>query len=154
MLDQVQQHWMPWSAGIGFSLIVMLFCIRRPVVGRRLLAFVFLAGAVGHVYLAWIYPRDYLVFGQFTYLDSYRRFIYMILFRQATWMGGLMVVLHAYLAYVFWRKGALPKISILLSVLWLLLVAPLGFGSAFPASLLLLLGVIYLSKQPAELTEA
>lgn len=154
MLDQIQQYAIPWSAGIIFSLIVTFFCIRHATYGRRLLALIFLMGTLAHVYLAWIYPRDYLVFGQFTFLDSYRRFIYMILFRQALWMGGALVLLHAYLTYCFWRDGKLSKTVVAFSAFFLLLVAPLGFGSAFPASLILIIGVIYLSKHELETMEA
>lgn len=154
MLDQVQQYFIPWSVGIICSLIVLVFCIRKPFYGRRLLAFLFFMGAVVNIYLAWVYPRDYLVFGQFTYLDSYRYFIYMVLFRQAMWMGGILVVLHAYLGYAFWQKRPLPKVAIFLSMVFLLLLAPLGFGSAFPASLLLLLGVVYLARNSLNMTEA
>ena len=154
MLDQVQQYFIPWSFGIICSLSILLLCIRKPFYGRRLLAYLFFMGTVANIYLAWIYPRDYLVFGQFTWLDSYRHFIYMILFRQAMWMGGILVVLHAYLGYVYWQKGPLPKVAIFLSIFFLLLLTPLGFGSAFPASLLLLIGVIYLSRDSANMTEA
>ncbi len=154
MLDQIQQYAIPWSIGLIFSLLVTFCCIRQVSLGRRLLAILFLSGTLAHIYLAWIYPRDYLVFGQFTFLDGYRRFIYMILFRQAIWMGGILVLWHAYLTYSYWKKGPLSKVSISLSVLLLLLVAPLGFGSAFPASLILLIGIFYLSKRSAETMEA
>lgn len=153
MLDQVQQYFIPWSLGIAFSLLVTALCIRKPLYGRRILALLFLLGMLAHIYLAWIYPRDYLVFGQYTLLDSYRRFIYLILFRQAYWMGGLLVIVHAYLAYAFWKKGALGGATVLLSVLFLLLITPLGFGAAFPAPLILLIGVIYLYKNDAEPAE-
>lgn len=154
MLDQVQQYFIPWSAGILYSLLVITLCVKEPTYGRGLLATLFLLGMLANVYLAWVYPRDYLVFGQFTFLDSYRRFIYMILFRQASWMGGLLVILHAYLAYTFWRKGPLPNLALFLAILFLLLITPLGFGSAFPAPLILLFGVIYLYKKDAKPAEA
>ncbi|NRB53195.1 MAG: hypothetical protein HRU41_36400 [Saprospiraceae bacterium] len=153
-MDQVQQYIIPWSIGIICSLIVLFLCIKKPFYGRRLLALLFLLGTLANVYLAWIYPRDYLVFGRFTWLDSYRHFIYMILFRQAMWMGGILVALHAYLAYTFWQKGPLPRVASFLAIFLLLLLVPLGFGSAFPASLLLLIGVVYLSRDSMNLTEA
>jgi hypothetical protein len=147
MWDQIIQYFTPWSLGIIASAIVLVFCRRQPIIGRRLLGSLFLLGGLANVYLAWIYPRDYLVFGQFTFLPIYRRFIYMVLFRQAVWMGGILVLVHFYLAYSFLRKGLLTTPTIAMAALLLLLLAPLGFGSLFPATLLLLLGLYYLSAQ-------
>lgn len=153
MLDQVSQYFIPWSLGIVLALIVLFYCRRDLAKGRRLLGGLFLLGGMANVYLAWIYPRDYLVFGQFTMLPIYRRFIYMILFRQAIWMGGILVLLHFYLAYTFLRKGPLSKRAQTLALLLLLLLTPLGFGSAFPATLLLIIGLYYLSDQGQKATE-
>ncbi len=154
MLDQIQQYLIPWSAGIMISLLVTVLCMRKPLYGRRLLAILFLLGMLANVYLAWIYPRDYLVFGQFTFLDSYRRFIYLILFRQAYWMGGLLILAHAYLAFSYWRNEAVPTPAIIGAALFLLLITPLGFGAAFPAPLILLFGIFYLYKNNVERAEA
>ena len=137
MWDQVSQYFLPWSLGILVSLALLWICLQRPRLGQRLFGYLFLLGGIVQVYLAWIYPRDYLVFGQFTFFSIYRRFIYMILFRQAIWMGGLLVVLHFYLAYMFWTLNQPKKIAYLVALIWLTLLAPLGFGSAFPATVIL-----------------
>lgn len=137
MWDQLSQYFLPWSTGIAVSLILLRCCQRQPLIGQRLFGFLFLLGGLVNVYLAWIYPRDYLVFGQFTLLPIYRRFIYMILFRQAIWMGGGLVLLHFYLVYAFWGKDKLDVKAFLLTGALLLLLTPLGFGSAFPATIIL-----------------
>lgn len=149
MWDQVEQFFIPWSLAIIGSVAILILCHRDPKWGRRGLATLWLIGGLLNVYLAWIYPRDYLVFGQFTFFPFYRRFIYMILFRQAIWMGALLVVWHFYLAFQFLRPGALSPWSLGLATILLLLLAPLGFGSGFPASLILLLGLYALYRRQA-----
>jgi len=146
MSDQVEQFFVPWSFAIILSVLISVLCHRRPKWGRRGLGVVWLMGGLLNVYLAWIYPRDYLVFGQFTFFPFYRRFIYMILFRQAIWMGAILVVWHFYLAFLFFRPKPLSSLSLGLAAVLLLLLAPLGFGSGFPASLILLLGLYTLYR--------
>lgn len=149
MWDQVEQFFIPWLLAILLSVLIGVLCHRYPKWGRRGLGALWLIGGLLNVYLAWIYPRDYLVFGQFTLSPFYRRFIYMILFRQAIWMGGLLVLWHFYLAFQFFRPGPLSPLSLVLTTVLLLLLAPLGFGSGFPASLILLLGLYTLHRRQA-----
>lgn len=147
MWDQANSYLLPWSLGIMTSVVLLVYCRRKPELGRYLLGSVFLLGGLANIYLAWIYPRDYLIFGHWVLLPSYRRFIYLVLFRQAIWMGGLLVVLHFYLAYVFLRKAPLTRATAGLAGAFLLLLAPLGFGAMFPATLLLLIGVYHLYQE-------
>ncbi len=149
MWDQVEQFFIPWLLAILFSVLIWILCHRYPKWGRRGLGLVWLVGGLLNVYLAWIYPRDYLVFGQFALFSFYRRFIYMILFRQAIWMGAILVVWHFYLAFQFFRPGPLSPFSLGVAMVLLLLLAPLGFGSGFPASLILLLGLYALYRRQA-----
>lgn len=67
----------------------------------------------------------------------------MILFRQALWMGTLLALVHLYIAYHFLKGGPLSTLSVVMAIALLLLLAPLGFGSAFPATVFLMAGVYY-----------
>lgn len=150
MWDQVERFYIPWSIAIILAIALLGLCKWQPRWGRRGFALLWLFGGLVNVYLAWIYPRDYLQFGRFTFLPFYRRFIYMILFRQAVWMGGLLIVWHVYLAFLFFRPKPLSSFSIGLASILLLLLTPLGFGSGFPATLILMLGLYLLYRTETE----
>lgn len=146
MWDLVQQYGVAWLGGVIISCALLLACIWNPKMGRKMVGLLFLLGGIANIYLAWIYPRDYLVFGQFTFFEGYRRFIYMILFRQAAWMGGILVGVHFYLTYAFWKEGPVSIFAVATAILFFVLISPLGFGAAFPAPLILIIAVIYLYK--------
>ncbi|HEY9045509.1 MAG TPA: hypothetical protein VIN08_06415 [Ohtaekwangia sp.] len=115
------------------TITVMLW----PNAGRVLLSGIFIGAAAFNAFTAMENPSLYLVFGELTVSDFYRTIILGPFSRHTQLyiygIAGCQLLIGAFLLY----KGRLMKIAMVCAILFLLAIAPLGFGSAFPATLIL-----------------
>lgn len=141
-MNQLNQYLLPWLASNLVFLLALLAVYKRPIIGRMLLAMIFLGAAYYNTNTAILDPQTYLEFGDLSWSENYQNFIngwfsehiQLVLFFIAT--GQVLIFLGLLL-----RKGW-TVLACLGGFIFGLAIAPLGFGSAFPSSLIM--GIAFL----------
>jgi hypothetical protein len=133
-MSPLHQYLVPWLISQAFSLIILFLAIRKPVWTRYLFGILFIAAGIFNWYTSIRTPEAYLMYAN-TAIGLYRHFI-------EGWFKehiGIVIPLIAtgqIIIGTFLLAGkrflALGCLGI---ILFLLAIAPLGVGSAFPFSI-------------------
>ena len=115
-----------------------------PTVSRVLLSTIFI-GAFGlNLFTALVNPSAYLEFGEFSTSDFYRSIILGPFSSHVTLYVSLIAVSQLLIGVFISYRGKLMKIAMIGAMIFLIAIAPLGYGSAFPASLLMAMALVIL----------
>jgi hypothetical protein len=133
-MNSFQQYIIPWTISQVVSLIILFLAIKKPVWTRYIFAVIFIAAGIFNWFTAIRTPEAYLIYAS-TAIAPYREFI-------TGWFAGHVTIVIPLIAtgqimmgllmFIGGRWLALGCIGI---ILFLLLIAPLGVGSAFPFSI-------------------
>jgi hypothetical protein len=135
----IPSEWLlPYLISNAVAVLLLLAAFRRPEVTRWACVLIFLAAAVVNTRLAIIRPLEYVGYGAFTPSALYREFIY-------GWFSGHVRILvlpiaagQLAIAVLLTLSRPWRQLGTVGAVLFLLAIAPLGVGSAFPFSFLLI----------------
>jgi hypothetical protein len=132
------------------AILTAVIAMLWPNVGRVFLSGIFIGAAAFNAFTASGNPGLYLQFGELTTSGFYRSIIlgpfsehiqaYIFI------IAGCQVLIGAFLLY----KGKLLKMAMVGAIIFLLAIAPLGIGSAFPSSLILATALVILLRKKIE----
>jgi hypothetical protein len=129
----------------AFALLVLFFSWRHIKLSR--LAFVILFGwaSWANWTTALNSPGDYLDYVSLSFFPLYKQFIEGWFSNHILLVVGFIATAQAFIAISLLLKGRIYKAGIIGGIIFLISIAPLGVGSAFPCTLLLALalGMIY-----------
>ena len=91
-------------------------------------------------------PQAYLDYAQLAFLPFYTRFINGWFSQHIKETIGFIATAEALIAVSFWFKGWIYKTGILGAIIFLIAIAPLGIGAAFPCTLILAVALGLLLK--------
>jgi hypothetical protein len=137
----------PYIISNVLGLFLILVAAKWPRIAKALFVTLFLGSGLVNMYLALTKPRLYVTgFGPVAVLGIYRTFIYGF-FGSHT---GLIVLFIAIgqlgVAGLLALNDRPLLVGLLGSVLFLVAIAPLGLGSAFPSSILMAVGVMLMYR--------
>jgi hypothetical protein len=130
----LQHYFLPWIISQIVSIIILLLAFRRPVGARYTLMVLFFAAGLFNWYASLTTPEAYMMYAE-TAIPLYRIFIEGWFSRNIGWVipviatGQLLIGTGLLIGH---RWLALACLGI---ILFLLAIAPLGIGSAFPFSI-------------------
>ena len=133
-----------WLISVLFSVSMVLLTILRPVYGRMMLSLIFLAAGFINTVLVVSQPDMYLVYGDLAALSSYEHFIEGVFSRHIPAFILPIALLQMAIGIGLMWRDPLEKVALCGAVIFLLAIAPLGAGSAFPSTVLLALAAILL----------
>jgi hypothetical protein len=116
------------------ALLLLLVCWRWRRVGRALFFAVFLWAAQLNLRLALTRPAVYLDYARWA-IGPYRDFILGPFARHITPLVAAIALAQLAVAILLALRGRATQLGLLGAILFLLAIAPLGRGSAFPFSL-------------------
>jgi hypothetical protein len=135
----IPREWLvPYLISNAVAVILLLFAFKRPEVTRWACVLIFLAAAVVNSRLAIIRPLDYVDYGVFTPSALYREFIYGWFSRHVRMLVLPIAAGQLAIAALLTRRRPWHRLGTAGAILFLLGIAPLGVGSAFPFSFLLI----------------
>jgi hypothetical protein len=138
---------LPYIISNSVAVFAAIAAILWPTVARVLLSAIFVCASLFNAYTAFVDPDLYLAFGEATSNELYRSII-LGPFRKHVQLYIMLIAVGQLLIGVFGSyKGDLMKIAMTGGIIFLLAVAPLGAGSAFPASLILALAYLILLRK-------
>lgn len=116
------------------ALGVLLVCWRWRRAGRALFFALFLWAAQLNLRLALVHPAAYLDYARWA-VGPYRRFILGPFARHTGSMVGAIALGQLGVAVLVALRGRAAQVGLLGAIVFLLAIAPLGRGSAFPFSI-------------------
>lgn len=121
----------------GIALLLLILAIRKPVASRILLFVIFIGASFLNTFMAINHPDRYLIYGELAALPSYEQFILGAFSRHITTYVLMIAVAQFCIGIFLTSKGTLLKTGLVGAIIFLIAIAPLGAGSAFPCTLLL-----------------
>jgi len=129
------------------ALLMLLASWKLPSVARLLYALLFLWACWANTNTALYAPQLYIDYASFAFLPFYRDFIQGF-FSQHITMFVIIIALCQFLIGVsMLLKGVIFRIGAIGGIVFLISIAPLGVGSAFPASVVMAAGLFVLIRK-------
>jgi hypothetical protein len=131
------EYLVPYLISNAVALTILALAFRRPIAVKWIWAAIFVWAAAANSLTASGDPRVYLVYGALTPSETYRVFIEGWFSRHIQQMVLSIAVGQLVLAALLIRTDrARRRLGVAGAVVFLLAIAPLGVGSAFPFSLI------------------
>jgi hypothetical protein len=139
-------HFIPLIVSNLFALVLLLAAVFWPRLVRWCFAILFFAASLVNATLAIRNPGLYVEeYGSTAFLGIYRDFINGV-FSANTTTFLLMIALGQMLIAIFLlRSGLLFRSGIVGACIFLVAIAPLGLGSAFPSTLIMVAALIMMA---------
>jgi hypothetical protein len=139
----VQDYWIPVAVTNLIALVLIFICYRWPKVGKVVWGIIFILAGVFNIVNVIRDPQVYLTFGDHA-ADFYKFFIDGVFHSFTMFIVSLIGAAQIVVGLFLLRKGNLFFLGILGGIIFLVAIAPLGIGSAFPATLLMAISLITL----------
>ncbi|MHB2156254.1 hypothetical protein ACX8XN_17910 [Calditrichota bacterium GD2] len=134
----LQDFMVPYIISNVFSLALIFICARWFKAGKILWGVLFVAAGAFNLFTAFTSPQIYVeAYGSSAVLPFYRDFIYGVFSRHTTLFVTLIGFGQIMTAGLLLLSGRTFRFGILGGIVFLLAIAPLGLGSAFPSTLLM-----------------
>lgn len=133
--------------------LVLLYCASAwPRIGRLLFLLLFGWASWTNWGTALRTPEVYLDYASLTFLDLYRHAIHGWFSQHIVLAVGIIATCQAFIAVSMLLKGWIFKAGAAGAILFLVGIAPLGVGAAFPATLIMALAMgVLMNKAQAYL---
>ena len=118
------------------ALLILLAAWKQPRIARLMFFILFAWASWTNWNEAINSPQFYLEYADLTFSGLYRDFIYGWFSRHITLAVGLIATSQALIAISMWFKRWILKSGATGAIIFLLAIAPLGVGSAFPFSII------------------
>jgi hypothetical protein len=119
----------------AIAFILLLLSWKRKNTARILYAILFIWASITNWITAHTNPSVYIEYGQLA-LEPYRKFIYGEFSDHITGYVSLIAFGQMAIALCKLSKGLVVKLGCIGGIMFLLCIAPLGLGAAFPFSLI------------------
>ncbi len=144
-----------YAGSLILSAVLIVISLRIKTLGRILFSLIFLWAGFYNLRTAFIRPEEYLGFAHFAYSELVSKLHYRIFF--TSYYNYYCIHCHRTNCYrhthCVARTSRYPGIS--RCVIFLVAIAPLGIGSAFPSTILMAIAAILLLRNdyPRNLAE-
>ena len=139
---KLQDMIVPYIVVNVLGLLLVWLAAKKPKLARWASGVIFLAAAFINAHMAGKNPRVYVdSYGASAWLQIYRDFIHGF-FSRATPLLVLLIAAGQAICGVLLFTERLHKIGGLGAIIFLLAIAPLGLGSAFPSTLIMAVALL------------
>lgn len=126
------------------ALLLLILAVKRPLITRAIISLIFLGAGCYNGILAIYYPERYLVYADLTASPLYETFIRGAFSRHITSYIMFIAVMQLITGTLIgWKRGWM-KAALVAAAIFLIGIAPLGAGSAFPSSIMLAIACLIL----------
>jgi hypothetical protein len=142
-----QEYFLPFLITNIISVLLVLVCSKWYGIGKSIFGIIFLTAGVINIFTAIKNPGSYLEYGKTATLFFYRDFIYGG-FRDHIMLIVIFIAIgQLFISLFMFSKGFLLSWGITGAIIFFALISPLGFGSAFPAPLIMLIALLILNAR-------
>lgn len=133
--DHLQEYFWPWLISNLVAVLLLLASWRSERWGRLLFSLLFVGAAIVNWNTSLQHPEWYLEYADLSFSALYKDFVQGWFSRHIREMVGTIAVAQALLALALWSRGWLLQTALMGGIIFLLAIAPLGVGAAFPFSI-------------------
>jgi hypothetical protein len=133
------------------ALAILLVCRRWPRAGRGLFFALFLWASQVNLRFALTRPDVYLDYARWA-VEPYRRFILGSFASHTEQMVGAIALGQLAIAVLVALRGRALRLGLIGAIVFLLAIAPLGRGAAFPFSLIVSAAALLVMRRPIDST--
>ncbi|WP_143306433.1 hypothetical protein [Chitinophaga vietnamensis] len=126
------------------SIFILVAAIKWPGLARFLLSSLFFVAALYNVDTIMRAPQSYLVLGGLAVFPVYEDFIFGAFKNNITTFVLSIAFLQLFTSFAIAARGELMKVGLTIAIVFLLAIAPLGAGAAFPSSVILAIAAVIL----------
>lgn len=144
---------------LTFLAVVNLIAIAMTIItwrrndwGRLLFALNFLGAAAFNWIFLVMDPEEYIYYVEFVLLDSYRDFILGPFSENTRFFLGIITAAQILIGLGLLSRGRRLKVAALGAMIFLIAIAPLGLGAAFPATLIQSIGLFFIFRRGSSYT--
>ncbi|OQP62894.1 hypothetical protein A3860_26660 [Niastella vici] len=128
------------------ALLMLWAAWKQPRIARLLFFLVFTWASWTNWKTALQNPQFYIEYADLSFLDIYKQFIRGWFSTHVTEVVGFIATCQALIAVSMLLKGWLLKLGAIGAIIFLMCIAPLGVGSAFPFSITASLALYFILK--------
>ena len=139
--------WIAYGISNIVALLLLWSAWKNPVLARILFSILFGWAAWANTRMALLNPEDYLGYAEYTWSGWYRDFITGFFAQHIQPMVLAIAAGQACIALGLLGAGRIFRMACAGGIVFLLAIAPLGVGSAFPFSLIAGAGLWLLFRQ-------
>jgi len=129
------------------AICAVVCCWKWKPFGRGFYFVLFLGASIANGYTSIFKPQGYLSFAKITFSQVYKNFITGFFSEHITLIVLSIAICQFLIALSMLFKGNVLKLGAGGGIIFLISIAPLGIGSAFPFTLILALGLYLLIKK-------
>lgn len=126
------------------ALFFVISAMKWPTAARILIGSIFVGAFAVNLFTALTNPSAYLEFGEFTPSAFYRSIILGPFSDHVQLYVSVIAVCQLFVGIFICFKGKPMNVAMAGAIIFLLAISPLGIGSAFPAPLIMALGLVIL----------
>jgi hypothetical protein len=145
-MDALKQYIVPYSISNIAAIFLLIVAIKKPKVARLLFALLFGWACWMNYTTAHNNPADYLAYADMA-IPVYRHFINGWFAENITTMVTLISIGQAFIAAGMLLNNRWVQLACVGAIIFLMSIAPLGVGSAFPFSLTASLAAFFILKK-------
>ena len=132
------EYVVPYIGSNVFSILLSVVAALWPQVSRWVFVVMFAGAGIFNAFVAIRQPSVYVeAYGPLAVLELYRSFIYGLFNRYTTAIVLAIAAGQLLVGVLLTRRGAFFQLGVLGGIVFLVAIAPLGVGSAFPATLIM-----------------
>ncbi len=135
---------LPYIISNIVAVFVVISAMMWPTVARVLLSAIFIAAFALNLFTAIVQPSAYLYFGELSTNEFYRSIILGPFSEHIQLYVSVIAVCQLLIGVFIAYKGKLMNIAMVGGIFFLLAISPLGYGAAFPSTLIMSLAFVIL----------
>ena len=136
-------YWFPYAVTHVITFLMIFVCFKWPKIGKIAWGIVFILAGIFNIFTVIKDPEAYLGYRDHA-VDFYKFFIDGVFSSFTIFIVSLIGTGQILVGIFLLRKGKLFLLGIVGGIIFLIAIAPLGIGSAFPSTLLMAFSLVLL----------
>jgi hypothetical protein len=137
------EYFFPYVITHLIAILLIVICYKRPNTGKVAWGIIFILAGIFNIFMVIRNPYAYLSYRDHA-VEFYKFFIDGVFSSFTIFIVSLIGAGQILVGFFLLRKGKLFLLGILGGIVFLIAIAPLGIGSAFPSTLLMALSLMIL----------
>jgi len=146
------EYWPAWLVSNLVALLLLLAAVKRPRTGRILFTLLFIGAGIVNNITIHTYPSLYQKYADTALLSGYTDFIDSFFATHSVLIVSIIAICQLIIGFSILSSGWLCRTGCAGGILFLLAIAPLGIGAAFPSTIIMAIGLYILCIRTAAIS--
>lgn len=143
------EYWPAWLVSNLVALLLLLAAIKRPRTGRILFALLFIGAGIVNNITIHTHPSLYQLYADTALIPFYTDFINGYFATHSILLVSFIAICQLVIGFSLLNSGWFCRTGCAGGIFFLLSIAPLGIGAAFPSTIIMAIGLYLLCIRTA-----